>query len=152
MSSPRTGILSLIRFNLGQNWETNTSTFLAGWIKSIILGTYGGGPSDFSVSPIFWSWNFGLWTLDLGLTIVKLKTSSGIVIIYFAQTWRTLWCHQWWEPGELRKTEGTARHRNTGTPEKEWLKKGWGYIFLWKSRKYYWQTGGWVMKLYKNVN
>ena len=40
MSSPRTGILSLIRFKLGQNWcKTNNSKFSAGWIKGIILGT-----------------------------------------------------------------------------------------------------------------
>ena len=41
MSSPRTGILSLIRFDLGQTGmcKTNKPKFLAGWIKGIILDT-----------------------------------------------------------------------------------------------------------------
>ena len=37
----RTGVLSLIGFNLGRTGmcKTNKSKFLAGWIKGIILGT-----------------------------------------------------------------------------------------------------------------
>ena len=42
MSSPRTSIFSLIRFEIGQNWDVHylKSKFLAGWIKSIILGPW----------------------------------------------------------------------------------------------------------------
>ena len=42
MSSPRTGILSLIRFDLGQNWDAkiNKSKFLAGWRASFLVLGY----------------------------------------------------------------------------------------------------------------
>ena len=42
MSDPRTGILSLIRFDLGQNWDAkiNKSKFLAGWRASFLVLGY----------------------------------------------------------------------------------------------------------------
>ena len=49
MSSPRTGVLSLIRFDLG------------------MCKTKGGGPCDFSVSPSPFGLDFGLWDFGFGL-------------------------------------------------------------------------------------
>ncbi len=78
MSSPRTGILSLIRFDLGQNWNVYDKQIkIYGWmdqghhswyLATLLLVVEVVGPCDFSVSPSTFGLDFG--TLDLGLTIL----------------------------------------------------------------------------------